>query len=101
MNLRWHVVELPIHVYFNMIWENRYNKYHSLICNEFIACIYFIIFKKECPMISTTAKKMIAKVGHQYLEEHTTYISVFGATRAPHLLPAHVLDWLILGEICY
>jgi hypothetical protein len=26
---------------------------------------------------------------------------VFGATRAPHILLAHVLDHLIVGEICY
>jgi hypothetical protein len=31
MNLSWHVVKLPIHVYFSILWENRYNKYYSLI----------------------------------------------------------------------
>jgi hypothetical protein len=80
MNLRWHVAELPIHVYFNMLWENRYKKSYSLICDEFIARIYFILFKKECPRLSRTAKKMIAKVGHWYLDECATYIRVFGAT---------------------
>jgi hypothetical protein len=39
MNLSWHVAELPVHVYFNVLWENRYNKYYSLICDEFIARI--------------------------------------------------------------
>jgi hypothetical protein len=47
------------------------------------------------------AKKMISKVGHWYLDERDTYIRVFGATRAPHLLPAHVPDQLVVGEICY
>jgi hypothetical protein len=63
--------------------------------------MYFILFKKELSMLRATTKKMISKVGHWYLEETTTYIKVFGATRAPHLLPAHVPDWLIVGEICY
>jgi hypothetical protein len=49
----------------------------------------------------TLTKKMISKVGHWYLEETTTYIRVFEDTNAPHLLPTHVLDNLIVGEICY
>jgi hypothetical protein len=101
MNLSWHVAELPVHVYFSVLWENRYKKSYSLICDEFIAQIYFILFKKECPRLSAAAKKMISKVGHWYLDERDTYIRVFGATRAPHLLPVHVPDWLVVGEICY
>jgi hypothetical protein len=27
MNLSWHVVELPVHVYFNILWENRYKNF--------------------------------------------------------------------------
>jgi hypothetical protein len=76
-------------------------KYYSLICDEFIARIYFILFKKEFPRLSTMAKKMISKVGHWYLDEHDTYTKVFGATGAPHLLPAHVLDCLVVGKIFY
>jgi hypothetical protein len=64
MNLSWHVAELPVHVYFNVVWENRYKKSYSLICDEFIARIYLILFKKECSRLSTIAKKMISKVGH-------------------------------------
>jgi hypothetical protein len=94
-------VELPVHVYFSILWENRYKKSYALICDEFITRIHFIIFKKECPRLSATAKKMVEKVGHWYLDERSTYIRVFGATRAPHLLPAHVPDWLVVGEICY
>jgi hypothetical protein len=73
----------------------------AMICDGFIVRIYFIIFRKECPKILVTTKKMIAKVGHWYFEETITYIRVFGATGAPHLLPVHVLDHLILGEIRY
>jgi hypothetical protein len=44
---------------------------------------------------------MVSKLGHWYFEETNTYIKVFRATGAPHLLPIHVLDQLIVGEICY
>jgi hypothetical protein len=51
MNLSWHVTELLVHVYFIIMWDNRYKKYYALICDEFIARVYFIIFKKECPRL--------------------------------------------------
>jgi hypothetical protein len=53
------------------------------------------------PKTVVAAKKMISKVGHWYLDEHDTYIRVFRATRAPHLLPVYVPDRLVVGEICY
>ena len=46
MNLIRHVTELSVHVYFSILWENRYKKSYSIICDEFIACIYFILFNK-------------------------------------------------------
>jgi hypothetical protein len=101
MNLSWHISELPVHVYFSILWENRYKRSYALICDEFIARVYFIIFRKEFPRLSVAEKKMIAKVGHWYFEETSTYIRVFRATDTPHLLPVHVPDHLILGEICY
>jgi hypothetical protein len=87
MNLSWHIVEFPVHVYFSILWENRYKISYAMICDGFIARIYFIIFRKEFPRLSVASKKMIAKVGHWYFEETSTYIRVFGATGAPHLLP--------------
>jgi len=97
MNLSWHFVEILVHVYFNILWENRYKKLYALICDEFIARVYFIIFKKEFPRLSAVAKKMISKVFQWYLDETTTYIRVFRATDTPHLPPAHILDRLIVG----
>jgi hypothetical protein len=57
MNLSWHVAELLVHIYFSVLWENRHKKSYSLIYNELITRIYFIIFKKECPWLSVVAKK--------------------------------------------
>jgi hypothetical protein len=101
MNLIWHVAELPVDVYFSILWENGYKKSYALICDEFISCIHFIVFKKECLRLSAASKKMVVKVGHWYLYELSTYIRVFRATGAPHLLSSHVPNWLIVGEICY
>jgi hypothetical protein len=60
MNLRWHFTELPVHIYFNILWENRHKNSYALIYDEFITRIHFIIFKKKCPILYVEAKKMIA-----------------------------------------
>jgi hypothetical protein len=101
MNLSWHTSELSVHVYFNILWENMYKKSYSLICDQFIARIYFLLFKKECPRLSNASKNIISKLVHWYLDESDTYIRVFRATGAPHLLPVYVPDRLVVGEICY
>jgi hypothetical protein len=96
IKLRLNTSELSVHIYFDILWENMYKKSYSFICNEFIACIHFILFNKEYPRVSTTEKKVIENTGHWYAYERDTYIEVFRATRAPHLLPAHVPDWLVI-----
>jgi hypothetical protein len=47
MNLSWHVAELPVHVYFNILWENRYKKSYALICDEFIAWFISLYLKRN------------------------------------------------------
>jgi hypothetical protein len=101
MKLSWHASELPVHVYFGILWENMYKKSYSLIYDQFVACIHFLLFKKECPRLSDAAKRMISKFGHWYLDERDTYIRVFRATRASHLLLMYVPDQLVIGEIYY
>jgi hypothetical protein len=101
MNLNWHSSKLTVHVYFSILWENRYKKSYVVICDQFISCIYFLLFRKECPRLSNEAKKVISKIGHWYLDERETYIRVFVTTEEPHLLPIYVPNWLVLGEICY
>jgi hypothetical protein len=44
---------------------------------------------------------MISNVGQWYLDEHDTYIRVFGATGTPHLLPVDVPDCIIVGDLYY
>ena len=83
-------------MYFSILWENKYKKFYAMICDEFIARIHFIIFRQNCPRLSEATKKMIYKVGHWYVEEKRTYIMVFGAIGAPHILLACVPYHLVL-----
>jgi len=45
--------------------------------------------------------KVIYRIGNWYLEEKSTHIKNFGAMVSQHLLPSHVSDKLVLGEIFY
>jgi hypothetical protein len=47
------------------------------------------------------ALAIIRNIGDWYLMEHGTYIRIYGATKAPHLLPRFVLDKLVLQEVSY
>jgi len=100
-NWQWHTLELPIHVYFDILWENRYNKSYSLNYDQFIARIYFLLLKKECPRLSDAAKRIVMKIDHWYLDERDTHIRFFDATRAPHLFLIYVPDRLVVGDIYY
>jgi hypothetical protein len=101
LNLSCHIYEFLVHVYFSVLWENKYKILITAICDTFIAQIHSLIFKQDNPSLSEATRRVIYKIRHWYLEETRTYIRVFGATRAPHLLPSHVLDRSVLGEIFY
>lgn len=45
--------------------------------------------------------QVVGEVGDWYVIERGTYIRVFGATKAPHLLPKFILDKLALQKIEY
>jgi hypothetical protein len=49
MNLSWHASELLVHVYFGILWENRYKKSYSLICDQFIVRIHFMLVQERVP----------------------------------------------------
>jgi hypothetical protein len=74
MNLSWHVSEAHVHIYFSMLWENKYKKSYAMICDLFLAQLYTIIFHQECPRLSKQAKKILSHIGNWYIEEKHTYI---------------------------
>jgi len=78
-----------------------YKKYYVVVCDEVLAKVYSIIFKQNCPRLSDASKQVISRIGHWYMEKKSTYLGIFGATGAPHLLPAHVPNMMVLRLICY
>jgi hypothetical protein len=84
LSIRWNISEFPVHFYFIILWENKYKRSIALICDGFICRVYSLIFKQSCPRLSEAAKKVIAKIGHWYLEEKIRYTIFFGSIGEPH-----------------
>jgi hypothetical protein len=101
LNLNWHISKLLVHVYFQILWDNKYKRSYSTICDFFLAPLYKIIFYRECPRLTKDAKKLISYIGNWYLQEDLTYLRICGATATPHLFPKYVPDRIVLGEITY
>jgi hypothetical protein len=51
--------------------------------------------------MTNKALAVIRRIGDWYLMEHGTYIRIYRATKAPHLLPRFVPDKLVLQEVAY
>jgi hypothetical protein len=71
------------------------------ICEHFLIPLYQILFfSPESDMIDKV-QDIIWRVGDWYLLEYGTYIKIYGATKAPHMLSKFIPDMLVLEEITY
>ena len=56
---KWKPYLSSIHVYYKMLWENKYTKDYELICNGLFATIYQILFGEEAPCLSPEGLNII------------------------------------------
>jgi hypothetical protein len=61
MNLNWHPSELLVHVYFDILWENRYKKSYSLICDQFMCVFILYCFRKSAQYCQMWLKGLYPK----------------------------------------
>jgi hypothetical protein len=47
------------------------------------------------------AQEIVRRIGDWYILEYDTYIRIYGANKAPHLLPRFILYMVVLQEIMY
>lgn len=66
-----------------------------------MAPMYTFIFCKPAQCMTEKAMQLISTIGDWYVTENGTYIRVFGATKAPHLLPKLIPDKLAIQEVAY
>jgi hypothetical protein len=67
VNLSGHISESPVHVYCQVLWENKYKRHYAMICDQFLAPLYQLIFCKECPRLTKEAMKLIRYIESWYL----------------------------------
>ena len=98
---KWEPSLLSVHVYCEMVWENKYKEDYELIYNGLFSTLYQVIFGEEAPCLSLEGKKIVKEYGDWYMTPDGMYIRIVGSTKPPHWLPHFVPDTLLLQEITY
>jgi hypothetical protein len=87
---KWKSNLLSIHVFYKMLWENKYKEDYDLIGNRLFSIIYQVFFGEEAPCLSPEGKKIVKEYGDRYITPDGVYIIIYGSTKSPHWLP-HVV----------
>ena len=48
-----------IHVYYNMLWENRYKEDYEWLCNELFSTLYQVLFGEEALCVSPEGQNIV------------------------------------------
>jgi hypothetical protein len=91
----------PVHKYHSALWEDNAKDHFYEICHYIIIPLHRIFFGCEPPRISHTVMENIKTVADLFIEEHFSYVRVFGCAIPPHALPKILPDRLICREIAY
>ena len=98
---RWKPSLPSIHVYYKMLWENKYKEDYDQICNKFFPSLYETLFGEEIPCLLLAGQALVKEFGDWYMTPTGVYIRIAGSTKPPHWLPHFVPDALLLQEIAY
>jgi hypothetical protein len=101
MGWGWQPIDLSIHVYFQVLWDNNYKTKYQNICEHFLAPLYEFIFCTHAPCMIDKAIVVIKIFINWYLMEHGTYIRVYRSIKSCNLLPQFIQDRLVLQEVAY
>ena len=99
--MKWEPILSSVHVYYKMLWENKYKEDYELICNGLFPTLYQVLFGEEAPCFYPEGKKIVKQYGDWYMTPDGVYIRIAGSTKPLHWLPHLLLDTLLLQEISY
>jgi hypothetical protein len=91
----------PVHKYHSALWEDNAKDNFYELCHYVIIPLHRMFFGCEPPRISHTVIENIKTVADWFIEEHFSYVRVFGCAIPPHALPKILPDRLICREIAY
>ena len=64
LGCRWEPNLPSVHVYWKILWENRYKEDYELIGNGLFSTLYQVLFGEEAPCISLEGKKIVKEYGY-------------------------------------
>jgi hypothetical protein len=89
----------PIHDYHSKLWEDKAKYFFYEILNWVVVSMHIVIFGHPLPRISDKVMVSLGKVVDWYIEEHFSYIRVFGCSVPPYALPHFLPDRLMCREV--
>jgi hypothetical protein len=89
----------PIHIYHSKVWEDKEKDFFYEICNWVAVSMHIAIFGHSPHRILDTVVANLDKVTDWYIEEHFSYIKVFGCSVPPYALPQFLPDRLVCRNI--
>ena len=98
---KWEPSLPSVHVYYKMLWENKYKDDYDQICINFFPTLYETLFGEEIPCLSLVGQALVKELGDWYMTSTEVYIRIAGSTKPPHWLPHFVPDSLLLQQIAY
>ena len=101
MGWKWDPSQPSIHVYWKIVWENKYKDDYERICNGLFTHIHQVLFGEEAQCISLEGQTLVQKYGSWYMTPDGVYLRMIGSTKAPHCLPHFIPNKLLLQEIAY
>jgi hypothetical protein len=84
--------EKPIHDYHSKLREDKEKDFFYEICNWVVVSMHIFIFGHPPPRISNNIMVNLGKVEDWYMEEHFSYIRVFGCSVPAYALPQFLPD---------
>jgi hypothetical protein len=91
----------PVHIYHSTLWEDHAKDSFYEICHFVIIPLHKIFFGFEPPRISHAIIENLKIVADWFIEEHFSYVRVYGCSIPPHALPKILPDRLICREVAY
>jgi hypothetical protein len=100
MDWRWTPNRIePIHIYHSKIWEEKAKEFLYEICNRVVVFMQTSIYGYPPPRISDKIVTNLGRIKDWYIEEHFSYIRVFGCLVPPYALLQFLPDRLVCREV--
>jgi len=88
--------DLPIHFYFQDLWEHKYRVYYHNIFDHFLIHLFQLLLCSPTPCMSEKAMEAIKKIGDWFVLDNGNYIMIYESTKSQHVFPKLFPNKLVL-----